>query len=124
MEPYLFRAGTSPLLVSMPHVGIHIPGTIAADMTDAALGVPDTDWNVHRLYDFLGEMGASLLQATHSRYVIDLNRSPSGEALYPGAHSLTLGPASEGGCEVRLRIPLDTADPASGPAPISIRRAS
>ena len=94
MEPYLFRAGTSPLLVSMPHVGIHIPGTIAADMTDAALGVPDTDWNVHRLYDFLGEMGASLLQATHSRYVIDLNRSPSGEALYPGARNTELCPTS------------------------------
>ena len=46
------------------------------------------------------------------------------EALYPGAHSLTLAPAPEGGCEVRLRIPLDSADAATGPTPISIRRAS
>jgi ligand-binding sensor domain-containing protein len=46
------------------------------------------------------------------------------EALYPGAHSLTLVPASEGGCEVRLRIPLETADTAAGATPISIRRAS
>ena len=46
------------------------------------------------------------------------------EALYPGAHSLTLAPALEGGCEVHLRIPLETADAAAGPTPDSIRRAS
>ncbi|HKD17200.1 MAG TPA: two-component regulator propeller domain-containing protein [Thermoanaerobaculia bacterium] len=46
------------------------------------------------------------------------------EALYPGAHSLTLGPAPEGGCEVRLRIPLEIADATAGRAPTPIRRAS
>ena len=29
-------------------------------------------------------MGASVLVATHSRYVIDLNRPPDGASLYPG----------------------------------------
>jgi ligand-binding sensor domain-containing protein len=46
------------------------------------------------------------------------------EALYPGAHALTLAPAPEGGCEVRLRIPLEIADATDGPAPTPIRRAS
>jgi N-formylglutamate deformylase len=94
MDLYSFRSGSSPLLVSMPHVGTHIPPALAADMTPAASEVPDTDWHVDRLYDFLDEMGASVLQATHSRYVIDLNRMPTGEALYPGARNTELCPTS------------------------------
>lgn len=94
MEPFRFQAGSSPLLVSMPHVGTHIPPALAADMTEAGLGVPDTDWHVDRLYDFLGELGAGVIQATHSRYVIDLNRSPSGTALYAGQRNTELCPTS------------------------------
>jgi N-formylglutamate deformylase len=94
MPAFLFEPGTSPLLVSMPHVGTHIPAGLAADMTEAAQGVPDTDWHVDRLYDFLPALGASVLRATHSRYVIDLNRPPGGETLYPGARNTELCPTS------------------------------
>jgi N-formylglutamate deformylase len=61
-------------------------------MTDKARTVPDTDWHVDRLYDFLQEIGASVIQATHSRYVIDLNRPPDGQVLYPGASNTELCP--------------------------------
>jgi N-formylglutamate deformylase len=94
MDLYRFRPGSSPLLVSMPHVGTYIPPALAADMTEDASGVPDTDWHVDRLYDFLEELGAGVLQATHSRYVIDLNRPPTGEPLYPGARNTELCPTS------------------------------
>jgi N-formylglutamate deformylase len=94
MDLYRFRSGTSPLLVSMPHVGTHVPPAIVSDMTPAGLEVPDTDWHVDLLYDFLDEIGASVLQATHSRYVIDLNRTPTGEALYPGARNTELCPTT------------------------------
>ena len=94
MEPYRFTPGAAPLLVSMPHVGTHIPDSIAARMTPAALEVPDTDWHVDRLYDFLGELGAASIAATHSRYVIDLNRAPDGAALYPGASNTELCPTA------------------------------
>jgi len=94
MDLFRFRSGSSPLLVSMPHVGTHIPPSLAAEMTPAALEVPDTDWHVDLLYDFLDELGASVLQATHSRYVIDLNRTPTGEALYAGARNTELCPTS------------------------------
>jgi N-formylglutamate deformylase len=94
MESYRFRAGHSPLLVSMPHVGTHIPAEFAADMTEAGRGVPDTDWHVDRLYDFLDELGASVLQATLSRFVIDLNRPPGGEQLYAGARNTELCPTT------------------------------
>jgi len=82
--PFRFRQGTRPLLISMPHVGTHVPPALAARLTDEARHVPDTDWHLERLYDFADELGASVLVATHSRYVIDLNRPPDGASLYPG----------------------------------------
>ncbi len=79
-----FQPGTTPLLVSMPHVGTQVPDDIGAIMTPAAGQLPDTDWYVDKLYDFLPGMGVSILRANYSRYVVDLNRPPSGESLYPG----------------------------------------
>jgi N-formylglutamate deformylase len=92
MEPFRFRAGTAPLLVSMPHVGVYIPPELATRMTDAALFLPDTDWHLERLYDFLDALGASVLVATHSRYVVDLNRPPDNANLYPGQDTTGLVP--------------------------------
>ena len=84
-EPaFRFRAGTRPLLISMPHVGTWLPPQLAARLSDDARQVPDTDWHLERLYDFADELGASVLVATHSRYVVDLNRPPDGSSLYPG----------------------------------------
>src|SRR5262249_14013029 len=92
MELYKFRAGRAPLLVSMPHTGTHMPGGIAARLAPVAREVPDTDWHLERLYDFLDDLGASVLVATHSRYVVDLNRPPDNENLYPGRDTTGLVP--------------------------------
>ncbi|MEX2295869.1 MAG: N-formylglutamate deformylase [Dongiaceae bacterium] len=94
VEIYRFTQGSGPLLVSMPHVGTHLPDALAARMTSIARTVPDTDWHVDRLYNFLGDLGASVLAATHSRYVIDLNRPPDDTTLYPGASNTGLCPTS------------------------------
>lgn len=94
MEPYRFHPGETPLLISCPHVGTHIPADIARRMTDAGLTVADTDWHIDRLYAFARELGAAMLVATHSRYVIDLNRPPDGAALYPNASNTELCPTS------------------------------
>ncbi len=94
MEPYRFAQGGGPLLVSMPHVGTHLPEELARGMTKPARGLPDTDWHVDRLYDFLGDLGAGVLAATHSRYVIDLNRPPDGRPLYAGASNTELCPTT------------------------------
>eukprot|EP01034_Spumella_vulgaris_P040437 gene40437-50017_t len=82
--PFLFHQGTQPLLVSMPHAGTYVPPALAARFTPEARQVPDTDWHMERLYAFAKDMGASILVATHSRYVVDLNRPPDGASLYPG----------------------------------------
>ncbi len=117
MEPYRFTPGTAPLLVSMPHVGTHVPPEIAARMTEAAQPLPDTDWHVDRLYDFLGDLGAFVIAATHSRYVIDLNRPPDGKPLYPGASETELCPTS-----TFDEAPIYRPGAAPGPAEIAERR--
>ncbi len=81
--PFVFYPGTAPLLVSMPHAGTYVPPALAARFTDEARQVPDTDWHMERLYAFAKDLGASILVATHSRYVVDLNRPPDGASLYP-----------------------------------------
>ena len=95
MQAFHFHAGSQPLLISMPHVGTYVPPALAARLTDAAQQVPDTDWHLERLYGFAKALGASLLIATHSRYVIDLNRDPSGASLYPGQSVTGLCPVDD-----------------------------
>lgn len=86
--------GTSPLLISVPHAGIRIPPELMPRMTPEALAVPDTDWHVEKLYAFAPTLGVTLLSANLSRYVIDLNRDPSGASLYPGLNTTELCPTS------------------------------
>lgn len=93
---YVFEPGPLPLLVSMPHVGTQVAPDIAERMTPAGLALADTDWHLPRLYDFLQAMGANLLVAVNSRYVIDLNRDPSGAPLYPGRDNTELCPLTTG----------------------------
>lgn len=85
--------GESPLIVNVPHAGRHVPDAIALRMRPAARELPDTDWHVDQLYAFAPSSGITLINATHSRYVVDLNRDPSGAALYPGADNTELCPA-------------------------------
>ena len=92
MEPFRWRQGSTPLLVSMPHTGTHVPDVLLRRMTPAARALPDTDWHLERLYDFVDALGASLLIATHSRYVVDLNRPPDDANLYPGQDTTPLVP--------------------------------
>jgi len=82
--PQLFelQQGTGPVLVNVPHAGTHVPLAIADALTAKARGLPDTDWFVDELYGFAPGLGAGLMVATHSRYVVDLNRPPDDSALY------------------------------------------
>jgi N-formylglutamate deformylase len=84
--------GHAPLIVDVPHAGIHIPDALALRMTAAARAMPDTDWHVEKLYAFARDSNVTLMVATHSRFVVDLNRDPSGAALYPGADNTELCP--------------------------------
>jgi N-formylglutamate deformylase len=85
-------AGTTPLVVSFPHVGTEVPQDIADTLTADGRRVPDTDWHVHELYSFVRDTGSAWLRARYSRYVIDLNRPPDDTTLYPGQTTTGLCP--------------------------------
>jgi N-formylglutamate deformylase len=89
---FTLKQGTAPLLISMPHVGTEIPQDLARRMTPVARTVPDTDWHLKQLYDFADSLGASILSARYSRYVIDINRPPDNANLYPGRDTTGLCP--------------------------------
>ena len=93
MHPaFHFQQGDIPLLISMPHVGTTIPADVRAQLTPVADNLTDTDWHLPLLYNMLQEMGASVIQAEYSRYVIDLNRSSDDSNLYPGQDTTGLCP--------------------------------
>ncbi len=83
-----------PLIVNVPHAGVYLPPSIAQSLTAAGLRVPDTDWHVDKLYDFVPSMGATLMVATHSRIVVDLNRDHLGAEMYPGVSNTEICPTS------------------------------
>tara|TARA_R110002167_G_scaffold35249_2_gene112704 strand:+ start:1227 stop:2078 length:852 start_codon:yes stop_codon:yes gene_type:complete len=91
---YSLSSGNVGMLISMPHNGQQIPKNIASTMTTNSQNVADTDWYIDKLYDFATTMGIYTLSPKYSRYVIDLNRNPSGEALYVGADNTELCPTT------------------------------
>jgi N-formylglutamate deformylase len=92
MQPYRLSQGEAPVLVSVPHAGLEVSKDILARFTPEARLLADTDWHVDRLYDFAADLGCSMLVATHSRYVVDLNRPPDDSNLYPGQDTTGLVP--------------------------------
>jgi N-formylglutamate deformylase len=92
MDLWTLHRGDSPLVIDVPHSGTYVPEALRPRLTTVAQTVPDTDWHVEKLYAFAAAEGATLFCATHSRYVVDLNRDPSGAALYAGADNTELCP--------------------------------
>lgn len=89
---FQLQRGNTPLLVSLPHVGMHIPESLRSAYVERALSLEDTDWHLESLYDFIAELGATLLVPRLSRYVIDLNRPPQDAPLYDGTNNTELCP--------------------------------
>ncbi len=89
---YTLKKGSAPLLVSMPHIGTEIPAELQPQYQPQALQVQDTDWHLDLLYNFLDDLGASVLRPRYSRYLIDLNRPPDDAPMYPGAANTELCP--------------------------------
>jgi N-formylglutamate deformylase len=89
---FTLHHGTTPLLISVPHCGTHLPEDQRHRYTERALQVEDTDWHLDRLYAFARGLGAGLLLPRHSRYLIDLNRPRENAPMYPGVNNTELCP--------------------------------
>ncbi|RDJ22316.1 N-formylglutamate deformylase [Bosea caraganae] len=86
--------GSSPLILSMPHPGTGLPDEVRATLNPLGLAAGDTDWHMRQLYAFAEPFQPSIVEAGLSRYVIDLNRDPSGLSLYPGQATTELVPTT------------------------------
>src|SRR5437899_162799 len=95
MNHYHYFPGSIPLIISIPHAGTYIPDAILNRLTTSAKLLTDTDWHVEILYAFAHKLGAHILVATHSRYVVDLNRTPDGLSLYPGKFTTGICPVTQ-----------------------------
>lgn len=89
---FTLHHGSTPLLVSLPHVGTRLPEALRARLVERAAQTEDTDWHLERLYGLARELGASVLVPHFSRYVVDLNRPPENAPMYPGANNTELCP--------------------------------
>lgn len=94
--PFVIRRPTLtpiPLVVSIPHTGTLLPDETARRLSSTEMaGQPMTDWHLHRLYDFLPQLGITTIHSVYSRFTVDLNRPPDGRALYPGRFETGLVP--------------------------------
>lgn len=94
MNPVEIHPGDSPVILAFPHTGTHLPQAIADRLNDNGRILSDTDWHIDRLYSGLLP-GATTVHATFHRYVIDANRDPSGQSLYPGQNTTGLVPLTD-----------------------------
>ncbi|RSY86949.1 N-formylglutamate deformylase [Sphingomonas koreensis] len=83
--------GSAPLIVSIPHAGTVIPADIQG-LVSPELARYDADLYVDHLYAFARGLDATIVRTTVSRTVIDVNRDPSGQTLYPGQFTTGLCP--------------------------------
>ena len=86
--------GMLPLIVTFPHTGTDLPDGITDSLMSSWRALKDTDWWVDRHYDFASGMGATTIRTSISRTVIDVNRDPSGQSLYPGQTTTELCPVT------------------------------
>jgi formiminoglutamase len=85
--------GEAPLLVSLPHTGADLAG-LEPRLVSPWLARKDADWYIEKLYDFVGDLDATVVRTSISRTVIDVNRDPSGASLYPGQATTGLCPTT------------------------------
>ncbi|MGB0908001.1 MAG: N-formylglutamate deformylase [Maricaulaceae bacterium] len=94
MKPVDVITGESPIILAMPHSGLHVPEPIYARLNHIGRELADTDWHIDALYTGLIP-NVTMVRANFHRYVIDPNRSPSDESFYPGQNTTGLCPLTD-----------------------------
>jgi N-formylglutamate deformylase len=84
------KLGEIPIIFSSPHSGRLVPQEIFERFSSENIKkLPDTDFDIDKLYDFVPNLGAHLLCAEYNRYFVDLNRSLDSQPLYKDGRSIT-----------------------------------
>lgn len=93
-QPVEVVQGDGPVILGLPHTGTWLPEDIRARLNVRGRVLADTDWHIHTLYAGLLP-SATTVRATFHRYVIDANRGPQDESLYPGQNTTGLVPVTD-----------------------------
>jgi N-formylglutamate deformylase len=93
-DPVEVVPGDSPVILGLPHTGTWLPEDIRARLNARGRTLADTDWHIDELYAGLLPQ-ATTVRATFHRYVIDANRGPEDESLYPGQNTTGLVPVTD-----------------------------
>ncbi|MCB1390474.1 MAG: N-formylglutamate deformylase [Rhodobacteraceae bacterium] len=94
MNPVEVTQGDGPVILGLPHTGTHVPPEVRSHLNARGLLLADTDWHIDRLYkDLISDV--TVVRATFHRYVIDANRPPDDESLYPGQNTTGLVPLTD-----------------------------
>lgn len=72
----LVDEGQSPLILCLPHSGSVIPNAVEKRLNATGRLQADLAWRLERVFDFHGDLDATVLRSSISRYVIDLDRDP------------------------------------------------
>lgn len=76
--------------MSVPHCGIAFPKELEHHFKKDKVAFPDdTDFFVDKVYDFVSDLGITMIYAHYNRWVIDLNRSPENQNLYEDGRIIT-----------------------------------
>jgi len=94
MTPVEVYQGTGPIVLGLPHTGTYVPDAIADRLNENGRLLADTDWHIDQLYAGLLPQ-VTTVRAVFHRYVIDANRDPEGQSLYPGQNTTTLVPLTD-----------------------------
>jgi formiminoglutamase len=101
--------GQGPVIIAIPHTGEDFPPEIYRRLNATGRKLQDTDWFVDQIYrDILSD--ATYVRCLVHRYVIDVNRDPSGASLYPGQATTGLVPHTDFQGEPIWTEPPDDAD--------------
>ena len=92
MDGLEITQGSAPMILSLPHTGTMIPDDLMDHFVSQSVAVHDCDLYVDRLYGFAQSLGITTIRTPWSRSVIDVNRDPLGQSLYPGQFTTGLCP--------------------------------
>ncbi|MGI9280347.1 MAG: N-formylglutamate amidohydrolase [Endozoicomonas sp.] len=82
MEGLSINKAESPWIFSLPHSGMTLTEEAKRNLLPEPYGrLPNMDWHLRELYDFLKELPVSMISTDISRYIVDLNRSPESNLL-------------------------------------------
>lgn len=73
----IVEKGESPLILCLPHAGADLPPAIDKRLSATGRLQTDISWRLEQVLDLAGDLDATIVRSTVSRYVIDVDHDPN-----------------------------------------------